>query len=85
MKKNNNKKGTDTVVEQLYGRLKYMFRFSFTSGIEDIPVGAIDWVQFDCSEQHRVCSIGSISEDEWDRGPRQSHQHKQFLTLADTV
>jgi len=61
-----------------------MFRFSFTSGIDDIPLAAVDWVDFECDQdqQHRVCSIGRISASEWYTGPKQNSRLKQFLPLA---
>jgi hypothetical protein len=66
---------------QMFGRVKYMFRFTFTTGIDDIPVAAVDWANFRCDLEHRVCSIGMITEQEWNNGPTQNPIYKQYLPM----
>jgi len=65
----------------MFGRLRCMFRFTFTTGIDDIPIGAVDWVDFDCDQHQRACSIGRISESEWLTGPKQQTRFNQYLPL----
>jgi len=80
----NNSKKHVTEDRQCFGRLKHMFRFSFTSGIENIPCAAADWAEFKCADDgtHRVCSIGELSEQEWTRGPSQHVLYKQYIPLG---
>ena len=68
---------------QMFGRLKYMFRFTFTTGINDIPIGAVDWADFHCENHFRVCSVGTITELEWSEGPQQNNKYHEFIPLGE--
>ena len=85
-RKSNNKMCKVLEEKQMFGRLKYMFRFNFgTTGLIDIPVAAVDWADFTCEQQHRVCSIGYMTSSEWCHGPSQNIGFSQYIPLDEIL
>ena len=53
-------------------RFRFFFRYSYTSGLTNIPFTYVDWIQFTNMEcNSSAFTVGTISEVEWTTGPKQ--------------
>ncbi len=58
----------------------------FVLGIDNIPCAAVDWAKFTAVKHHRVCSIGVMTEQEWQQGPLCAHTNfNHFISVGELL
>ena len=48
-----------------FGIVKYFFRFDYTSGVQSVPLCAVQWIHFDVIKDSINCVIGRIAMQSW--------------------
>ena len=48
-----------------FGMVKYFFRFDNTSGVQSVPLCAVQWIHFDVIKDTINCVIGRIAMPSW--------------------
>jgi len=69
-----------------FGILKYFFRLSYTSGVQSVPVCAVQWIHFNVLKDSINCSIGQIAMQSWhELIPHQILKNKPFISFLDLL
>ena len=65
---------------------KYFFRLSYTSGVQSVPVCAVQWIHFNVLKDSINCSIGHIEMKSWhELIPHQILKNKPFIAFLDLL
>ena len=68
-----------------FGCPRFFFRFSFTRAIVNVPMANVDWCKFSATDYFRTCFMGTLSNREWQEGPRYHSTISPFVTLDDVL
>ena len=75
------KKNRDKFRLPSFGCPRYFFRFSFTSGLIDIPMACVDWCKVTVNEFQRHYFRGFMTLTEWEEGPKLREGISPFVAL----